>query len=260
MKLIIQIGLKRSGNHGLINLFKKCYKSDNIIHLNDIHSFSYDLYKEYSNKKIEKTMENNTWSGFKGADLVIISLENKEIHKSLLKELKRFEHIPDVHFVFLLRNPYNNAASAYKYLNYTNGSSSIILIKYLVTLWKQYCAFFLEQREKCTLIIYDKFYQDKTYRQNIFNTLGINYNETFLNEIDGWGRSFFNQESTNTTHMDLFKRYLYFKDDPDFIKRVLMDKGLLVLWGEICRKFDIPLDKELLKILNRGFARLRFYN
>ena len=36
MKTIIQIGLKRSGNHGIINLLKQAYTWDNIVHLNDV--------------------------------------------------------------------------------------------------------------------------------------------------------------------------------------------------------------------------------
>ena len=76
MKLIIQIGLKRSGNHGILNLIKKNFDKTKIVHLNDLQKFTYDQYCHFSNIKITLNETNNLWAGFKNADLLLISFEN----------------------------------------------------------------------------------------------------------------------------------------------------------------------------------------
>ena len=145
MKVIIQIGIKRSGNHGILNLIKKS-GIKNYIHMNDIHHFTYANYEYFSKKEPEyNPVNDHNWTGFKGVDVVIISLENKCIPK---KELEKFHNIPNIHFIVLLRNPFNNAASAYKYFIANKCNSSMILLKYIMTIWKQYANFFFKSQHK----------------------------------------------------------------------------------------------------------------
>ena len=83
MKVIIQIGIKRSGNHGILNLIKKS-GIKNYIHMNDIHHFTYENYEYFSKKEPEyNPVNDHNWTGFKGVDVVIISLENKCIPKKV---------------------------------------------------------------------------------------------------------------------------------------------------------------------------------
>ena len=87
MKVFIQIGIKRSGNHGILNLIKKS-GIKNYIHMNDIHHFTYENYKYFSEKEPEyKPVNDHTWTGFKGVDMVIISLENKCIPENVIIEV-----------------------------------------------------------------------------------------------------------------------------------------------------------------------------
>ena len=236
MKVIIHFGIRRSGNHGILNLIKnsgikKC------VHINDLHNFKYELFQQYSKINITLFEIDNTWTGFKDVDLLIISLENKIIPK---KELEKFYSIPNIHFVILLRNPFNNAASAYKYLITTECKSTTILLKYLMTLWKNYTDFFLKDENlKSTLILYDKFYKNEKYRTNIFEKLGLTYNKKHLNEIKGWGKSFFDLKATNTNNQKIFERWKVFENDEIFIKNILDDQELHDLWEKICEKFEI---------------------
>jgi len=236
MKVIIQIGIKRSGNHGILNLIKKS-GIKNYIHMNDIHHFTYENYEYFSKKEPEyNPINDHNWTGFKGVDIVIISLENKCIPE---KELEKFHNISNIHFIVLLRNPFNNAASAYKYFIANQCNSSVILLKYIMTIWKQYANFFLKSNTKYNLIIYDKFYKNKKYRETIFEKLGLKYNEEYLNEINGWGRSFFDLNATNTNNQKIFERWKVFENDTLFKKNVMDDKELHDLWGKICEKFEI---------------------
>ena len=244
MKTIIQIGLKRSGNHGLLNLMKKTY--DNMIHLNDISVFSYELYKKYSQIEISEREKNNKWSGFKNTDLILISIENQNID-TLFMELKKFNHLPDFHVIILLRNPYNNAASAYKYFLKIQCAEKDKLTKMLIQQWMEYALFLLTHQfvGNTIPIIYDKFYKDEQYRKNIFEHLGLNYKKEYLNQVTGWGKSFF-ENTQDASKMDIFKRYLVFQNNPFFIQHFFRNKNLCDLWTEICRKFQLKLDPKLI--------------
>ena len=44
MKIIIQFGLKRSGNHGISNLILK--SNNNFVHLNDLNDLDYNKFKK----------------------------------------------------------------------------------------------------------------------------------------------------------------------------------------------------------------------
>ena len=252
MKTIIQIGLKRSGNHGIINLFKHAYALNNIVHLNDISIFSYELYKKYSQIEINKREKNNEWSGFKNAELVIISLENKDIAETLI-ELKKFYHLEDFHIIILLRNPYNNASSTYKYLLEIQCRDRNKLVNWLMKEWVKYAKFLLfHQIGGCiTPIIYDKFYQNKDYREDVFRILEINYKEEYLNDISGWGISFFNKDCKDASKMDTFTRYLMFQNNPYFINYIFKNKRLFDLWDAICDKFNFKIDPLLVIILKK---------
>jgi len=251
MKTIIQIGLKRSGNHGLLNLMKKSCSDNKIIHLNDITVFSYELYKKYSQIAIGEREKNNNWAGFKNADLVLISIENQNIDK-LFMELKKFNHLPDFHVIILLRNPYNNAASAYQYFLKIKCTEKDKLTKNLIQQWMEYALFLLTHQfvGNTIPIIYDKFYKDEQYRKDIFEHLGLNYKKEHLNQVTGWGLSSFDDNCNDASKMDIFTRFLVFQNNSFFIQNCFRNKNLCDLWTEICRKFQLKLDPVLLSIIN----------
>jgi len=246
MKTIIQIGLKRSGNHGLLNLIKKSFTNDNIVHLNDISVFSYKLYEKYSQIEVSKREKNNKWGGFKNADLILISIENKNIDK-LFVELKKFNHLPNFHVIVLLRNPYNNASSVYQYFLKIQCAEKDRLTKILINEWITYALFILTYQfvGNTIPIIYDKFYKDEQYRKDIFEYLDLNYKKEHLNQVTGWGVSFFERNCKDTSKMNIFTRFLVFQNNSFFIQNIFRNKDLFDLWTEICRKFNLKLDPTL---------------
>ena len=110
MKLVILIGLKRSGNHGITNLILKTQR--NHLHLNDLKNFTYENFQKFSKKQTKIQTIDQEWGGFKNKDFLLISLENNELN-ALIDEIGNFKEEKNV--ILLLRNPFNNLASAYKY-------------------------------------------------------------------------------------------------------------------------------------------------
>ena len=235
MKIIILIGLKRSGNHGLTNLILR--SEPNHLHLNDLKHFQYEQFKQFLKKKGSCQIVNHKWCGFKNKKLVLISLENNELN-AVIDEIHNFEEKLNV--ILLIRNPFNNLASAYKYFIEKRIGHGLFLLQQMKILWKQYCRFILK-KHSLTCILYDKFYSNLEYRKKIFKELEVEYKEEHLNEITGYGRSFFDLNAKNTDKQDIFNRWKYFKDDKYFIQYVLNDSELCGLWNSVCRKYNIEL-------------------
>ena len=133
--------------------------------------------------------------------------------------------------------------------------AGLILLTQCIQLWKEYCNYILQSNNNCISIIYDKFYSDVQYRREIFDILKINYNEKYVNEINGWGKTFFDLKANTTKNQDIFKRYLNFKNDKKFIDYVFKDIELIELWNKICEKFKINKDKQLIKIIYKYIAQ-----
>ena len=235
MKLVILIGLKRSGNHGITNLILKTQR--NHLHLNDLKNFTYENFQKFSKKQTKIQTVDQGWGGFKNKDFLLISLENNELN-ALIDEISNFKEEKNV--ILLLRNPFNNLASAYKYFIEKRIGHGLFLLLQMKILWKQYCQFILKEHS-FTCILYDKFYSNLKYRKKIFKELRIEYEEEHLNEITGYGRSFFDLNAKNTDKQDIFNRWKYFKDDKYFIQYVLNDNELCGLWNSVCRKYNIEL-------------------
>lgn len=169
MKIIIFYGLKRSGNHFVLSTIMQHYK--NIVHINNLNKLNYKIF--IKNKDVEITVrEKDQWlSGVKGADCVILSLENRtinetEIHKFITNE-------EDVNVVLLLRNPYNQLSSAWKVYN-----KDAEKVTSHLKLWPSYARYFLNENNNYDFIniriLYDKFCENEEYVKKVFEKLGIN--------------------------------------------------------------------------------------
>lgn len=164
MKTIILYGLKRSGNHFLLSLILQQFETP--VHLNNLPSLSYEEYLANKGKEITVERIDGKYSGFLGADCVVISLENRKIDQD---ELNRFlENEEDVHSLLILRNPYNNLSSAWKAYNKDMGRVQPIL-----SLWPTYCKEFLDSNSSISKVLYDRLATDSEYLQDIIEGIGI---------------------------------------------------------------------------------------
>lgn len=209
MVLIIFNGIKRSGNHGIINLMIK--SNPNSVHINDVE---YDLEKinKYKNIAITDRVVDRKYTGFKDSFLTIISIEDNFTKSSLGKT------------VYLVRNPYNNLASLYC----TTGKSFEKMI-YYKKLWKSMVNYIKDNNKY--YILYDKFYRNEDYRKNVFKKLGIRYDPQYLCDKPGWAKSSFPQKITSWDNE--FNRYLIYENDPLFREIVLDDRELELMCSNL---------------------------
>lgn len=229
MKTILLYGLRRSGNHFIISAIMQHYK--NYVHINDT-ILSYDEYNKYKN--IYKTVNSidSEYTGFKGVDCVIISMENKIIN---YQEIEKFKNEMNIFTLILLRNPYCHLSSAWRIYN-----KNEILIANLINLWQLYAKEFINNNNNNLIkILYDEFVINNEYVTSIFNKLGINKISFDKNHyITYQESSFVNPEYSKKIYQNL-DECVYGKDI-DFIK-LFEKKEIDELWNKVLSKIVIDI-------------------
>jgi len=231
VKTIILYGCKRSGNHGLINLFIKSDK--NYVHINDT-ILSYDQYNKAKLIDISKRDIDRRYTGLKGANLVILSMENQLPDYA---EMKKFENMSDIFRLILLRNPYNTFASIWKFFD-----KSTYSLNGAIYWWFQYSKIFLNESEddaSLIKVIYDKFYSDSEYRIDIFNQCGIDFGEVegYIDGFTKYGVSSFEDKKLQRSRNYTLESNPY-NDDREFMKMV-SHQVIFDNWKKIREKYDI---------------------
>lgn len=231
--IILWYGLRRSGNHGIQDLFLNSSNMD-FVHLNDT-KLNYDKFIEYSN--IQKTYKriDGKYIGFKNIECVLISMENILLDNVELLNIKKFDNF-NVKKILLLRNPINNLASIWKVYN---KNSSILF--HVRNLWIEYAKLILNTNieEEFIVIIYDKFYKNIEYRNEIFNKIYTNVfcDEKYLNIKNGYATSSF--VDIKNENLNEYNRYIFYEDDDFFNKEITQNNILIELWKNICEKYNV---------------------
>lgn len=167
MKTYIIYGLRRSGNHFIISTILQQYTSS--VHIND-SILSHEQYTRYREKPKTHDRSDRRYIGFQGADAVVISMENKSID---FDEISKFQNVDDVHVVCILRNPYNNLASAWKIYVKDHLKPDINKVTMIRDLWPGYCDVYMNASAtgNITPVLYDAFTDNPCYRDNFLQTI-----------------------------------------------------------------------------------------
>ena len=242
MKQLIQLGIRRSGNHGITNLLVQSFNDQKYtVHLNDLHDKELNGYNRFKNQPITVNYIDRKWTGFKGCSLCVFSFENQQLNRAFIRQLQKLKKKQkDLHLLILLRHPFNNLASAYRIYTQSGKITAIDRCLEIKKLWKEYASFILKRNKEFLPIFYYKFYTDKQYRKDICKRLGIKCNDSKLTNIYSWGWSSFSGYN-KLDYNALFSRYKNYVDDDWFKKNVLEDDELKELWKKISNTFKINL-------------------
>ena len=233
MKIIIFYGLKRSGNHFILSSIMQHFK--NSVHINNLFYFNYKNFVKYKQISITKREKDHSLSGIKGADCVILSLENRKINE---KEIKQFiKNERDVNVVLLLRNPYNQLSSAWKVYN-----KDVKKITSHLKFWPIYARHFINENRNYDFIdvriLYDKFCTDEHYVKKVFEQLNIHNIEFNKESAITYQKSSFNEQNHSRKCYGTLNDCI-FHDDPNFL--ALFDvndrkKRFKSLWKKVLNK------------------------
>lgn len=228
MKTIILYGLRRSGNHFITSTILQCLNDPVYIH--NCLEFSFDNYNK--NRAIQMTVNRSerVFTGFKNANSVIITMEDKTID---LAELEKFKAIEDCHVILLLRNPYNNLASAWKQYMLNNEPDKLKpeIFNKIYSLWIDYANHYLNN--DMINILYDRYVESEKYRNSIFNSIGVTSEEIDLEKKIKCQCSSYSNRSNQRKIWGSLEDSVY-ADDPEFVK-LFETREHEKLWLEILK-------------------------
>ena len=226
MKTIILHGLRRSGNHFLISIILQQFS--NYVHINDV-CLSYDNYIKWKNIEKNKERVDNSWTGFKDVECVVISLENKTIDNN---ELDNFRKIDNCYFCILLRSPYCHFSSVWEVYKYKKNKAKRLLE--IIKLWKIYAKFFIHNNNEFIKVLYDELSTNKDYKINVLKNLGIDNIKINENKPINYQHSSFNSNPAHKQQVYKTLEDCVFKDDEYFLKLV-KDKEIDNLWDLVTK-------------------------
>jgi hypothetical protein len=243
-KEIRVVGLRRTGNHAIINWIRK-QQTGSLEHLNNIpcgknpYLHFYECHLKYDKyPKTQRKLKRRSQGKLELKDCLIYSYEDWDLEQItnsdfeakhdlyLGKSGKRFDLI-------ILRDPFNLLASRLK----SNFMEVNAPGKTIVQLWIAYAKEYLGETQYLkhhrVCVNYNQWTADKVYRQQIASALELNFSDAGFNEVKsyGGGSSFeglaFNGQAAK---MDLHNRWKNFIDHPEY--RRLLDNDELLDYSE----------------------------
>ena len=272
---ILLVGVRRSGNHGLLNWILGNL-SGKVIHINALpHSdLTPEMYEKNSIKpddenpretgprypvpdSTELEYSEGEWINFHHADWLILSLESVKI-RQLKGKIVDFSERTKCKSVLLLRDPLNNAASMYKNKR-SRGSSdenSQSSVGHVLVCWEQHAEEMTEADSFWTTrVLFNRWIIDRGFRDQIMADLGLTNTDSGFGKISGHGQSSFDQNQDDAGKLDLEGRYASMIPDPGFVNSVA-NKGIdAELWKSVCDKYSYQSGEEYLTALNQ-FPRI----
>jgi hypothetical protein len=217
------LGIKRSGNHAIINWLYKMIPD--YVHINNLpHGLiTEDNIVKHKKNTYDRNYIDKGWTDYK--DNVIISLENAPLNVTVNK-IMSVCHVP-YKIIVVVRNPKNTLASIWKV--YENRKD---ILETHAWMWLAYA----EELAKNTynVIIYDKWFSDLKYRKLISARLGLVFDDSNFNNIFKHGVSSFDgyKYQNCASKMDVLHRAEYFKGDKYF-NSIINNSKMSELWNKI---------------------------
>lgn len=251
------VGLKRSGNHAIINwILSQC--SGEKLFLNNVtpqKNPTKTFCPEHGVGKIKPDKKERDWLIYSYEDCYLDEINSPKLVKNhdhwLGKSEKCFT-------LLILRDPFNLFASRMSW----EGEEDRITLnfegklgkKVLIGLWKSYAREYLGQthylKDKVIVVNYNRWFSDKNYRTELAEKLGLEFTDKDFRKVStaGGGSSFDKIKYDGyADKMRVFDRWRAFACDPSYLS-VFTDRELISLAHEVFG--PIPGTEKLIDIIN----------
>ena len=221
-KEIRVVGLKRTGNHAIINWLRQQHSGE-VWHLNNViprkNPYLW-LYGHYPKDRLKQEALGN----FVVKDCLIYSYEDYRLEQVTHAECERSHDLylgqSYIRYdLILLRDPFNLIASRLK-----KNCMAVKAPNCTVTqLWIEYAKEFLGETNYLTnnkiCINYNRWFVDVEYRKQIASSLKMEFSDKGIERVksEGGGSSFDGTKfNGKASQMDVLNRYKLFEDDPEY--------------------------------------------
>lgn len=228
-------GLTRSGNRALCYWLQSMIKNSIFVNNVNDENVSYDkLSKNIITSQNTKLYSEFTIPDFSIDQTLILFYENKKINEmtTILKN-----SMPEKNnIIIVIRNPYNYLASKLHIFNRKKLHRNELIqnLKHDIEMWKQYyneCFMYPEN-----VIVFDEWVISEEYRKKISKKLQLVYNSENIFKVNGRGVSLFDKNEFISPE-SVLTRYTIFKKDENYIKHVIEDNELKIMWNNILNMF-----------------------
>ncbi len=241
-KEIRVVGLKRSGNHAIINWIRKQFP-EYILFLNNIPCGT-NPYRSLSQHYHTEHLKQQALGNFTYKECLIYSHEDYSLEQVVNPE---FENNHDLYIgksairydLIILRDPFNMVASRLN--SQKQGITSFARVKAAnktyIDLWIEYAreylgeTNYLENNKLC--INYNQWFLSQDYRREIADKLQIDFTDRGIDEVksQGGGSSFDGRNlDGQAMQMDVMNRWVQLADNP--IYRQLLDNEELLRYSQ----------------------------
>lgn len=256
-KEICFVGLKRSGNHAVLNWMRKQFPGKGLFFNNVMPENPYE----------EERLKEGVIDACTEFDYIIYSLEDRSLTSVCgddVYPVRQNEDSPAVGErinVIVLRDPFNFLASRFQW-GMSSARKTLAPIGISVPqLWVMYAQEYLGQTsflgDKKVSINYNRWCVSRKYREEIAETLGFELTDAGFDEVTefGGGSSFDGTEFTaNAGSMKTGARWQKDSDDPSFLS--LFRDGLLLDLAEQIFDLDDQLSLYVKDKLRPGVSSL----
>lgn len=273
-KEIRVFGLKRSGNHGIINWIEK--QEIDALHLNDLRidenpykciykglsgqghpqeqwmaEQTTNRYRQYQGEEGKKLLGLESQGHFQKKKCLILSYEDYPLARVASPNIERKHDLyvgksAERFDVLILRDPYNLIASRLR----SNKAQVKSITQNIVDIWIDYAKEFLGETNYLSqtkvFINYNKWFSDKDTRKLIAQQLKLNFSDLGINDIPkfGGGSSFSKTEfDGRAVEMDPLSRWKYYADNKEY--QNLLNNGELIHYSQ--KIFGYIPDTEILR-------------
>lgn len=226
------MGLRRSGNHAVINWLLAQLQGPICFNNNMGHRHPPE------NTPIKKLL----WHG-RGDYRLVVSHEDKALERQLLDYREDYFGKSNEQFqILILRDPFNLLASRYAWKDeqgkrFREDSAYRTSI---IDLWKSYAHKYLEwERTGAGIgINYNQWYVDKAYRKEIAERLGLRFTDKGRDEVKIYGHgSSFDGTQKKGGELKVLERWKNFNEDSAYLEGI-KDKDMIDLSLKIFGKIE----------------------
>lgn len=231
-KEIRVVGLRRSGNHGIIIWLRRHYDR-HILHLNNVSPMRNPYRQLYQNYSTKEKLKQEAKGIFSKKECLIYNYENYTLDSIVNSKCEKNHDIylgksASRSDLLILRDPYNMFASIRKGQLQKKSNHNYLKTypknqKSISELWLDYAKEFLGEtnylKQNRVMLNYNQWVCDQEYRKNIAKKLDFNFCDTGFNVVKnyGGGSSFDGTKFNNqATKMDVLNRWQNFIDDPEY--------------------------------------------
>ncbi|MGP1382269.1 MAG: hypothetical protein ACTS2F_01850 [Thainema sp.] len=218
------LGLRRSGNHAIINWIRH-QLSGNIWHLNNIRPDKNPyrvLYQHYPKDHLKP----EAWGNFTPKDALIYSYEDYRLSDIVTSKTTAHHDLylgrsAQTTTILILRDPFNLFASRLKqgFIKVKSPAHS------MVDLWLEYAQEFVRESQflddSTIFVNYNEWFRSPAYRQTIAAQLNIPFSDAGLEQVksQGGGSSFDGQAlQGRAQEMSVCDRWQHFATDPTYLQ------------------------------------------